>query len=203
MRRAPSQVHAATGDFDEEQHVQTLEPDGIDGKEINRDRVRRLGAKELAPRGATPRPRRPERFLAQDLLHRGRRHDDAETFQLANDTLIPPARVFPCQPNDQLSNLTVNARSTGSSFVGPAFRHETSVPTQKRRRRDQQRRPRDPRQHPRGRRQNHRSADRKLGRPTSRRRTASSWRSTTISSSLNSVDRNSRNTTCRTRWNAM
>ena len=28
MRRAAGQVHATTGDFDEEQHVQPLEPDG-------------------------------------------------------------------------------------------------------------------------------------------------------------------------------
>ena len=32
MRRAAGQVHATTGDFDEEQHVQPLEPDGVDGK---------------------------------------------------------------------------------------------------------------------------------------------------------------------------
>ena len=32
IRRAAGQVHATTGDFDEEQHVQPLEPDGVDGK---------------------------------------------------------------------------------------------------------------------------------------------------------------------------
>jgi hypothetical protein len=37
MGRASGQVYAASGDFDEGQHVQSLKPDGIDGKEINRD----------------------------------------------------------------------------------------------------------------------------------------------------------------------
>jgi hypothetical protein len=57
MGRASGQVDAASGDFDEEQHVQSLKPDGIDSKEINRDHARRLGAQELAPVG-------PRRFPA-------------------------------------------------------------------------------------------------------------------------------------------
>src|SRR5437879_3694544 len=65
MGRAPSQVHAAAGDFDEEQHVQSLKPDCLDGKEINRDRAGRLRAQELAPRWTPPLPRRAELFCTQ------------------------------------------------------------------------------------------------------------------------------------------
>src|SRR5207244_7041856 len=36
MARAASPVHAATGDFDEEQHIQTPQPDDIDGEEVDR-----------------------------------------------------------------------------------------------------------------------------------------------------------------------
>src|SRR5437870_13201552 len=32
MRRAAGQVHATTGDFDEKQHAQPLEPDGVDSE---------------------------------------------------------------------------------------------------------------------------------------------------------------------------
>lgn len=40
--------------------------------------------------------------------HRGRRHDHAETFQFANDTLISPAWIFARKPNAQRSNLTID-----------------------------------------------------------------------------------------------
>jgi hypothetical protein len=53
--------------FDEEQHVQALQPDSIDGKEINRDHARRLRAQELAPRRAPSLPRRPELLLVGEL----------------------------------------------------------------------------------------------------------------------------------------
>src|SRR5215471_3766701 len=65
MRRAPSQVHAAAGEFDEEQYVQALQPNSINSKEINRDHARRLRAEELAPRGTPPLSRRPELLPAQ------------------------------------------------------------------------------------------------------------------------------------------
>src|ERR1700730_16330582 len=50
IRRAAGQVHATAGDFDEEQHVQPLEPDGVDGEEIHCNGALRLRAQELTPR---------------------------------------------------------------------------------------------------------------------------------------------------------
>jgi len=47
--RAAGQVHAATGDFDREQHVQPLEPDGIDSEEVDRNDALRLCAQKLTP----------------------------------------------------------------------------------------------------------------------------------------------------------
>jgi hypothetical protein len=94
MGRAAGHVHAASGDLDEEQHVQSMEPDSIDGEEINCDHARRLRAQELAPCCTRPLSRGTELFLTQDLLHRDRRHDHGETFQLAHDTLITPAWIF-------------------------------------------------------------------------------------------------------------
>jgi hypothetical protein len=37
MCRAPGQVDAAATEFNEEQHIQSLEPHGVDGEEIHRD----------------------------------------------------------------------------------------------------------------------------------------------------------------------
>jgi hypothetical protein len=45
-----------------------------------------------------------------------------------------------------------------------------------------------------------RSAGRNARRCTCRRRTASSWRRTTISRSLDAADQNRRHNNCRTRW---
>ena len=69
MRRAAGQVHATTGDFDEEQHVQPLEPDGVDGKEIHCNGALRLRAQELTPRRTLALPCWTELLLAQDLLY--------------------------------------------------------------------------------------------------------------------------------------
>src|SRR6476620_8760752 len=41
MGRAADEVHPPTADFDEEQHVQSLEPNRVDGKEIDGRPVRR------------------------------------------------------------------------------------------------------------------------------------------------------------------
>jgi len=148
MCRAASQVHAPTGDLDEEQHVQPTKPDGVDGEEIDGDDAPRLRTHELTPRWTGSCAGWAEVVLAEHLPNGRRRHEDAHAFQFANDALITPARILACQPDDQLSNVTADRRSAGPSRVGPAVRHQASVPAQKCRRRDQKRRPPDPRQHP-------------------------------------------------------
>lgn len=137
MRRASGDVHPAARQFDEEQHLQSLEPDGVHGKEINRDHTRRLRAEELAPRGPPSRSGRPELLLTQDLLDGGRRHGDAETLQFTNDTLIAPTRIFASEPKDQRSHLPVDGRPTGLSIVRPPFRNESAMPTEQRGGRDE------------------------------------------------------------------
>jgi hypothetical protein len=47
--RAPGKMDATAGDLDEEQHIQPLEPDGVDREEIHPDDARRLRAQELTP----------------------------------------------------------------------------------------------------------------------------------------------------------
>ena len=49
MRRAAGQMYAATADLDEEQRVQSLEPDRVHGEEIDRDDALRLGPQKLTP----------------------------------------------------------------------------------------------------------------------------------------------------------
>src|SRR5262249_31376771 len=92
-------------------------------------------------RGTLPLPGRAEVFLTQDLPHRRRRHDHAQTLQFANDTLIAPTRIFACEPNDQRSNITVDRWSAWASSVRPPFRQEAAVPAQQRVGRDEKRFP--------------------------------------------------------------
>jgi hypothetical protein len=132
MGRAPSEVHGATGDWDEEQHVQTAQPHRVDREEIHRDHTRRLRPQELAPRGPAPPSSRSELFLTQRLLDGRRRYDDAEPFQFTNDTLVAPPRIFASEPKDQRSHLKVDRRSPGWSAVRPPFRDEAAVPTEQR-----------------------------------------------------------------------
>jgi len=72
MRRAAGQIHATTGDFDEEQHGQPLEPDGVDGEEIHGNDALRLRVQELTPRRTLALACWTKLLLAQDLLHRRR-----------------------------------------------------------------------------------------------------------------------------------
>src|SRR4029453_17958329 len=137
MGRASGEVHPAAGEFDEEQRVQSLEPDGVHRKEINGDHTGRLRAEELTPRASPPLFSRPELFLTQDLLDGGRRHGDAETLQFTNNPLIAPTRIIASEPNDQRSYRPVDRRSTGLSAVRPPFRDQSAVPAEQRGGRDE------------------------------------------------------------------
>src|SRR5262245_29556579 len=49
MSRAPRKMGATAADLDEEQHIQSLEPDGVYREEIHGDDALRLRAQELTP----------------------------------------------------------------------------------------------------------------------------------------------------------
>src|SRR5438093_3196830 len=68
MHRAAGQVHATTGDFDEEEHVQPLEPNGVDREEIHGNDALGLCAQELTPRRTLALACWTKLLLAQDLV---------------------------------------------------------------------------------------------------------------------------------------
>jgi hypothetical protein len=45
-----SDVHTAAAQFDEEQHVQSLQPDRLDGEEIDREQAAPVRSDEFAPK---------------------------------------------------------------------------------------------------------------------------------------------------------
>jgi len=96
MGRAPGEVHAPTGDFNEEQHVQSLELDRVHRKEIHGQHARRLRPEKLTPWGTSALSHRAELLLTQDLLHRGRR-PTTPSRAVSTDILHFPARVLVIQ----------------------------------------------------------------------------------------------------------
>src|SRR4029450_8119497 len=88
--------------FDEEQHLQPLEPDGIDGEEVARDDPGGLSAQERPPRGACPAWSRPEPVAAQRGSDRGGRNPNLQAQQLTLDPLVAPAGILYGEADDQL-----------------------------------------------------------------------------------------------------
>jgi hypothetical protein len=119
MGRAAGHVHAAATDFNEEQHIQPLEPDGIDAKEVDGNHAVSLALEELPATTyrAACRPDRAGAFATP--FHRRRRHDQAKALQFTYDVLIPPVRVFTRQANDQGSNCTADRNVARTSTDSP------------------------------------------------------------------------------------
>jgi len=51
----------------------------------------------------------------------------SEPGELALDAAVSPAGVFPCQLDDELTELVVDARATGPAWVGPFLGDQASV----------------------------------------------------------------------------
>ena len=99
----------------EEEHVEPLWPDRLHGEEIDGKQTVPMRSDELAPGRARGRPDWSEATCPQPCAHGRRRHRDAESFELANDALIPPARVFSRKPQDQLPNFGTDRRPAGTT----------------------------------------------------------------------------------------
>jgi hypothetical protein len=182
-------VDAPAGELDEEEHVQPLQRDGLDGEEIDRENASRLRPQKGTPRQSGALAGGAESGLPQNRPHRGRRDRDAQTAQLADDPLVaqrgfsparrstnsrisPPIGGRPLRPL-YVQRLATSRRCHRSSVVG-VTKNERQLDRGSSRLAAARRT---------------RSADDNLGRSACRRRTASSCRSTTISSSLKSSER--------------
>jgi hypothetical protein len=90
------QPHSATVELDEEQHVNSLHCDGVDGQEVAGQGAGSLGSEELHPGGAVASRGGTEPMPAQDVADRGGRNDDAELCQLALDSQVTPTGILSC-----------------------------------------------------------------------------------------------------------
>ena len=111
---APGEMHTTTAQLDEEEHVEPLQPDRLHGEEIDGEHTLPMRSYEFAPGRAPARADRTEATFPKPCAHGRRRHRDAESFELPNDALISPARVFCREPQHQLPNFRTNRRPAGT-----------------------------------------------------------------------------------------
>jgi len=83
-----SEVDPAGGHFDEEQHIQPLQPHRIDGEEVAGDDPGRLLAQERPPGGGRRPRRRIQAMTAQRCTDRGGRDLHTKPVELPLDALV-------------------------------------------------------------------------------------------------------------------
>jgi hypothetical protein len=148
---AAREVHTPRAEFDEEEHIQAPEPEGLDGEEVARDDRRGVGRQELAPAELGASAGRRDAALPEDLGDRRRRHSLTDTCQLADDPLISPARVLTCKTQNQVTDLLRDSGPTRCpSGVRPPSPYKLAMPAKQRVRANEERRPARSAQHPAG-----------------------------------------------------
>jgi hypothetical protein len=149
-------MHPPAGKLDEKQHIDPPQHDRVDREEVARDQAPCLAANELTPRHPTAPASRPDPSSDQDVADTRRRDLGPKPSQLARDPPVPPPRVLPSQPQDQLSNVTVHPWPTGTpSRICPAASHKSPMPREQRRRSHEEHPPALSGQQPARRRQEH------------------------------------------------
>jgi hypothetical protein len=80
--------------------------------------------------GVYPARRRPQTCSGQDPADRAGADVVPESSELALDAAVSPAPVLPCKPDDQLTELAVDARTTREARVGEFLGDQAAVPGQ-------------------------------------------------------------------------
>ena len=130
MRGDAEDVDAPAGDFHDEQDVEAAQPDGVEVEEVAGQQPGRLGSEEGAPLGVRPARRWAQVRGGQDAADGAGADVVSEPGELALDAAVSPARVLPGQPDNEFTQLAVDARATGRVRVGPFLGDQAVVPGQ-------------------------------------------------------------------------
>ncbi len=101
-------------------------------EEIGGQQPGRLGFEERAPVGVYPARRWAQVCGGQDAADGAGADVVSEPGELALDAAVSPSRVVPCQPDNELTQLAVDARAARSVRVGPVPGDQAPVPGQER-----------------------------------------------------------------------
>ena len=92
--RAPGDMNAAAAQFDEEEHVEPLQPDRLHGEEIDGEQTLPMRSYEFAPGRARASADRSEATFPKPGANRCRLDRNLKALQFANDASIAPSRIF-------------------------------------------------------------------------------------------------------------
>src|SRR6266511_3444393 len=117
----------------EEQHIDPCQRDCLDGQEVACEHRRCLLAQEPPPAQTVSHWGGRQPVPDQDRPHRAWRDRNAKAEQLTDDPLVPPARVLPREPDDELLDFVAYRRASDpTARIRPAARDQPLVPTQQR-----------------------------------------------------------------------
>jgi hypothetical protein len=105
VRGAASDEHSPRVDVDEEQHVEGVQPDGLDREEVACEHRSGVGAEESSPGEPDPAGRRRDAAPPKSRPDRGDGDVVAQLEKLAADAQVAPTGVLRCEPADQVADL--------------------------------------------------------------------------------------------------
>ena len=193
VRGDPAKMHPAGAMFDE--HIQSPEKHGVHMQEIDCDDPGGLGVQELPPARARAARCRIDAGRMQDLPHGGGRDCHAELCEFAVDPAVPPQRILLRQADDKAGDARARRRAPRLAPLARVvfLRRQPAVPGQQRRwRHGEEFGPAPARHKPRQRGEPGPVGRSYRTRPTRRRSTAFSCRSTSSSASFARSLRNTR-----------
>jgi hypothetical protein len=123
-------VDAPAGDFQDEQNIESAQPDGVEVEEVGGQQPGCLGSEERAPLGVGSARRRPQACCGEDAADGAGADAVSEAGELALDAAVSPATVLTRQADDKLAQLAVDARAARPVRIGPFLADQVSVPGQ-------------------------------------------------------------------------
>ena len=105
IRRAAREMDAAAAQFDEEEDVQTLEPDGLDGEKVDGEHSVPVRAYERPPGRSSSSANRSETGVPKPRAHGRRRDSEPQPLQFTDDAQIAPPRIVARETDNQLSGI--------------------------------------------------------------------------------------------------
>src|SRR5262252_2080342 len=129
-------MHLSAAQFDEEEDVQPLQPDALDGEEVDREQALPMRSDECAPRQASARPDRSRPRVAKPRADGRRRYHDPQALQLADNAVIAPPRILAREAQYEFAQFPADGWPAWSSRVRPSLGHQPPMPRQPRGGRD-------------------------------------------------------------------
>ena len=126
-------MDAAALELDEEEHVEAAERDRLDREEIAGEHGGRLLAQEKPPARPGASRRGPKTVGKQEAPDRAWGDTQAQLQQLAGDTRVALAWVFPCEAQHELADAIIDGRpARAPGRLLPLATHKLPMPAQKR-----------------------------------------------------------------------